>query len=138
MSRMDRWEGSMAERTRRAIIAEDNSILRELIAKALEWSGPWEIVKTIDGAEVLSALASGRKTDLVILDWKMEGLDGLECARRIRQGEKGIDRTIPLVLVTSAGEELTEDMIREAGVTLLLRKPFTLIKLQSAIRQIIP
>ncbi|WP_041793609.1 response regulator [Pararhodospirillum photometricum] len=128
----------MAERTRRAIIAEDNSILRELIAKALEWSGPWEIVKTIDGAEVLSALASGRKTDLVILDWKMEGLDGLECARRIRQGEKGIDRTIPLVLVTSAGEELTEDMIREAGVTLLLRKPFTLIKLQSAIRQIIP
>lgn len=127
----------MAERTRRAIIAEDNSILRELIAKALEWSGPWEIVKTIDGAEVLAALSSGRKTDLVILDWKMEGIDGLECARRIRRGDNGIDRAIPLVLVTSAGEELTEDMIREAGVTLLLRKPFTLIKLQSAIRQII-
>ena len=118
-----------------AIVVEDNRIMREIIAKALVWDGAWDIVKAADGAEALASV--GRPgVGLVIVDWKMVGMDGLECTRRIRSGANGNDPRLPVILVTAAGAELTDEMARAAGVDCLLRKPFTLIQLHSAIRQV--
>lgn len=126
----------MTDGHNRVIIAEDNHILREIIAKGLAWLGTWEIVKVSGGAEALAALA-GPGAVLAILDWKMEGGDGLDCARRIRTGENGVNPRLPVVLVTAAGDELTEAMVREAGIDVVLRKPFTLVQFQSAVRRLL-
>jgi|APHig6443717497_1056834.scaffolds.fasta_scaffold488067_1 CheY-like chemotaxis protein len=125
----------MTNHPRRAVIAEDNPILRELIAKALGWAGPWEIVKVAEGGEALAIIAA-HGANLLIVDWKMAGVDGLECTRRIRAGENGIDRTIPVILVTAAGDELTEAMAEAVGVSRVLRKPFALTQLHQAIQQL--
>lgn len=126
----------MTDGRNRAIIAEDNQILREIIAKGLEWLGPWEIVKVSGGVEALAALARPG-AGLAILDWKMEGGDGLDCARRIRVGENGVNPRLPVVLMTAAGDELTEAMVRDAGIDVVLRKPFTLVQFQSAVRRLL-
>jgi len=126
----------MTSMTRRAVIAEDNQILREIIARALTWAGNWEIVKVANGAEALTTIAANG-AGLVILDWKMAGMDGLECTRRIRAGEQGVDPALPVILVTAAGQELTEEMALGVGVNLLIRKPFTLAQLYSAIQKLV-
>lgn len=125
----------MTSIVKRAVIAEDNQILREIIARALAWTGNWEIVKVADGAEALATIGA-HGAGLAILDWKMASMDGLECTRRIRAGEKGVDPALPVILVTAAGQELTEEMARGAGVNKLIRKPFSLAQLYSAIQDI--
>ena len=117
----------MTQCLRRIIVAEDDHTTRNLIFTALGLlalpDSP-QLVETTDGQEALAALRAGG-ADVVILDWHMEGMDGLECARRIRAGEHGISPTTPIILLTGADDAGAEEKAREAGVDLFVRKPFS-------------
>lgn len=78
-----------------------------------------------DGRTAVSLVAEARDTSdpyqLVIIDWKMPDMDGVEAARRIR-GEVGPD--IPVIILTAYDWAEIEGEAREAGVTAFLAKPF--------------
>ena len=82
-----------------AVIVDDNPPTRTLIFEVLKGIGIKDIVQAINGEDAITKI---RETSphLVIMDWKMDVMDGLECTQRIRSGIDGIDQKIPIVLLT--------------------------------------
>jgi len=105
----------------RALIAEDNSTTRFLLESTLtEWG--YQVTATSDGAEAWQELQRERTPELILLDWKMPGMDGIEVCRRLRQLPAA--RTAHVILVTARGGK--EDVVAglEAGANDYITKPF--------------
>src|SRR5437868_13841480 len=88
------------------LIAEDESALTTLLRYNLEREG-YRVVTAADGEEAL-LLAEEEKPDLVILDWMLPQLSGIEVCRRLRQRQE--TRNVPIIMLTARGEE--SDRIR--------------------------
>jgi len=104
------------------LVADDNRINRTVLAKFLS---RWSLVHTMveDGTTALQALERER-FGLVLLDWQMPGLDGLEVARRWRviEAAQHLPRT-PLVAVTNFTFEIERLAFLKAGIDDILPKP---------------
>ncbi len=105
------------------LIVEDNVHFRTLIHSILEALGVHDLEEAHDGGEALEILADSTP-DLVILDWKMEGMDGVECVRQIR-ALSGPNRFIPIIMVTGYTESSLKKKARDAGVNDFLGKPIS-------------
>jgi two-component system phosphate regulon response regulator PhoB len=105
----------------RILLVEDDAALAELVSWHLEREGH-EVVRTPDGEEAL-LLATENTPDLVLLDWMIEGLSGIEVCRRLRRGEA--TAKVPVIMLTARGEE--EDRIRglSTGADDYVTKPFS-------------
>ena len=117
----------MASLIKRAVIVEDSPKMRDLIHESLGFFQVTEIVEARDGTEAIAALQSGG-ADIVIMDWQMEVMDGIECTRRIRAGIEGIDPRIPIILLTGIAGEETERATYAAGVDYFMEKSFFSLK----------
>lgn len=105
------------------LIVEDNVHFRTLIHSILQALGISNLEEARDGSEALEIL--GEQTpDLVILDWKMEGMDGVECVRQIRAMD-GVNRFVPIIMVTGYTETSLKKEARDAGVNDFLGKPIS-------------
>lgn len=82
---------------------------------------------------VAKAVKDGEDYNIVLLDWKMPGMDGVETARRIRAK---VGRELPIVVLTSYSFDDIEDEARAAGVDLFLSKPFFVSNFRRAVMQI--
>lgn len=71
--------------------------------------------------------------NIVIVDWKMPDMDGLETAKRIR---KRVGRELPIMVLTSFSFEDIEDAAKDAGIDLFLSKPFFVSNFRRAVQQI--
>ena len=109
------------------LIVEDNVHFRTLIRSILQALGIMKLEEARDGIEALEILDAPNKSkrvDLVILDWKMEGMDGVECVRQIRQLESE-SRSVPIIMVTGYTETSLREEARDAGVNDFLGKPIS-------------
>lgn len=106
---------------KRLLLVEDDRALAELVAFHFERDG-WDVTRTGDGEEAL-ILAEETRADLILLDWMIEGVSGIEVCRRLRRRE-ATQRT-PIIMLTARGEE--EDRIRglETGADDYMTKPFS-------------
>ncbi len=78
------------------------------------------------GEAALAALFEARKNDpfdLILMDWKLPGMDGIECARQIRKHPDF--GNIPIVMMTAFGREDVKDLADQAGINAYLTKPMT-------------
>lgn len=105
------------------LIVEDNVHFRTLIHSILQALGISDLEEARDGGEALEILRD-LTPDLVILDWKMEGMDGDECVRQIR-ATKGLNRFVPIIMVTGYTETSLKKKARDAGVNDFLGKPIS-------------
>jgi two-component system, OmpR family, phosphate regulon response regulator PhoB len=103
------------------LLVEDDRALADLLIWHFEREG-YEIVRTADGDEAL-VLAEERTPDLVVLDWMIEGVSGIEVCRRLRRKES--TAAVPIIMLTARGEE--SDRIRglETGADDYVTKPFS-------------
>jgi two-component system, OmpR family, phosphate regulon response regulator PhoB len=103
------------------LLVEDDRALADLLMWHFDREG-YEIVRTADGDEAL-ILAEERTPDLVILDWMIEGVSGIEVCRRLRR--RGSTAHVPIIMLTARGEE--SDRIRglETGADDYVTKPFS-------------
>jgi len=115
------------------LIVEDNVHFRTLIRSILQALGMSMLEEARDGIEALEILDapdapdstdSGKRIDLVILDWKMEGMDGVECVRQIRKLDCR-NRAVPIIMVTGYTETSLQNEAHEAGVNGFLGKPIS-------------
>jgi DNA-binding response OmpR family regulator len=104
------------------LLAEDTPDLAQVIVRELEAAG-YHVVHASDG---LSALRLHEKEtpDLIILDWMLPQLDGLEVLRRIRHTS-----AVPVLMLTARGEETDRVVGLEVGADDYLTKPFSMREL---------
>lgn len=114
------------------LLVDDSRTMRNIQKKTLDALGPVEYVEAADGLEALTAIAAHPDGfSLVLVDWNMPNMNGLELVTRIRQK----DKTTPLVMATTEAEkQRVIDAIR-AGVNNYVVKPFTPDSLLSKIQQ---
>ena len=116
----------------KVLLVEDNPHFRTFVRSLLEALGVEEIEEAQDGGEALEILKSYR-ADLAFLDWKMDGIDGVECVRRIRKGDDTVNRFLPIIMLTGYTEDRLVDEARQAGVSGFLGKPISAKSLFSKI-----
>ena len=105
----------------RMLLVEDDAALAELLVWHFKRED-FEIAQTADGEEAL-LLAKEATPDIVLLDWMIEGLSGLEVCRRLRRATE--TQNVPIIMLTARGEE--EDRVRglETGADDYVTKPFS-------------
>lgn len=105
----------------RLLLVEDDIALAELLDWHFEQEG-YDVSRTADGEEAL-LLARETPPDIVLLDWMIEGLSGIEVCRRLRRATDTAN--VPIIMLTARGEE--EDRIRglETGADDYVTKPFS-------------
>jgi two-component system phosphate regulon response regulator PhoB len=103
------------------LLVEDDRALVELLVYHFERE-EFEVRATAEGEEAL-LLARETPPDLVILDWMLEGLSGIEVCRRLRRSSETAN--VPIIMLTARGEEA--DRIRgfETGADDYVTKPFS-------------
>lgn len=99
------------------VVAEDERDLNNLIRRHLEDEN-YTVVQAFDGAEAVLAVERDRP-DLLILDWMMPKLDGLEVCRRVRKSS-----IVPILMLTARGDEIDRVLGLEVGADDYLTKPF--------------
>lgn len=75
--------------------------------------------------------------DLIITDWLMEPLDGLDLIKRVRNDESSPNKFVPIILMTGYSDQRRVENARDKGVTEFLMKPYTAKDLYARIVQII-
>lgn len=105
----------------RLLLVEDDRSLADLITYHFEREG-YAVTRTGDGEEAL-LLAEEIRPDLMILDWMIEGISGIEVCRRLRR--RPATSNLPILMLTARGEE--DDRIRglETGADDYITKPFS-------------
>jgi AmiR/NasT family two-component response regulator len=116
--------------TRRVVIAEDEAIIRLDLKEILLDEGYDVVGETGRGDEAVD-LVRDHHPDLVILDVKMPGSDGLAAARAIRD----LELKVAVLILTAFSQRTLIDEARDAGVAAYLVKPFQRIELMPAIDQ---
>ena len=103
------------------LLVEDDPALAELVGWHLAREGH-SVAQTADGEEAL-LLAAERTPDLVLLDWMIEGIPGIEVCRRLRR--MPATATVPIIMLTARGEEADRIRGLETGADDYVTKPFS-------------
>ncbi len=112
------------------LVVEDERDLNNLVRKHLEAEGH-QVAQAFDGPTALEAAARARP-DLVVLDWMLPGIDGLEVCRRIRQ-----ESVVPILMLTARSEEVDRVVGLEVGADDYLTKPFGIRELLARARALL-
>ena len=110
----------MLDLTLKVLVVDDFSTMRRIIKNLLKQIGYSDIEEAEDGAQALSKLQNG---GLVVSDWNMPNMDGLDMLKAVRQ-EPAI-KDIPVLMVTAEAEKEKVITAIQAGVNNYVVKPFT-------------
>ena len=115
------------------LVVEDEAPLVELLNYNLAEAG-FETTSVTDGEEALLAVAE-RKPDLVVLDWMLPMVSGIEVCRQLRR--KAETRDIPIIMLTAKTEETDRVRGLESGADDYVTKPFSPKELVARVRAVL-
>jgi len=116
---------------RTILIVDDSETSRMIIRKCFSMTGDEDstFLEAEDGIRALSALADAR-VDLVVTDLNMPRMDGVTLLRKLRKGER--TKHLPVVVISSMGNDHLDQELRDLDVTAIIRKPLTPSKVREA------
>ncbi len=117
----------------RILIVEDEPAIRELVAVNLRHAG-YQVSEAPDASAAQSIMAL-EKPDLIVLDWMLPGISGVDLARRLRQSEAS--RTTPLIMLTARAQEGDKLQGFEAGADDYVTKPFSPRELTARVKALL-
>ncbi len=115
----------------KVLVVEDEAAIRELLEMALAGAG-FAVESVGDTAAAESRLAAAQ-VDLVLLDWMLPGVSGIELARRLRRRED----PVPVIMLTARSEEGDRLAGFEAGADDYVTKPFSVRELVARCRAVL-
>lgn len=120
---------------RTILIVDDSETSRMIIRKCLTMTGDEHstFLEAEDGIRALSALAD-TSVDLVVTDLNMPRMDGITLLRKLRKGER--TRRMPVVVISSMGNDHLDQELKELAVTAIIRKPLTPVKVRDALKPV--
>lgn len=113
------------------LLVDDSSTMRRIQANTLNSLGYSDLVQAEDGADALKKLKENPDVKLVLLDWNMPNMNGLDCLKAIKAD--GSTKGIPVMMVTSEAEKTKIIEAVQAGASNYLVKPFDADSLKAKI-----
>lgn len=104
------------------LVTDDSKVMRQIVIRTLRQAGyeGHEVIEAEDGRQALEKVAS-EAPDLVLSDWNMPEMTGIECLRALRASGS----QVPFGFVTSEGSDEMRSTAAAAGAAFLIAKPFT-------------
>ena len=104
------------------LVTDDSRVMRQIVIRTLRQAGydDHDIIQAGDGREALQMVGS-EKPDLVLSDWNMPEMSGIECLEALRAAGS----QVPFGFVTSEGSPEMREKAANAGALFLIAKPFT-------------
>lgn len=118
---------------KKILIADDSESIREVLAYSLQNAG-YEVLLASDGMEALKYF-DGRTIDLLLTDYHMPNVNGLDLIHQVRQIEQY--KYLPILVLTTENQIEIMKEARDAGATGWLTKPFSTEKLLQTLRKVI-
>ncbi len=118
----------------KVLLAEDSGVMRKIIARGLLSLWVDDIVEAEDGAQGLELFGDGTAFDLVLTDWNMPNMNGLELIQAIR----GMGSKVPIMMITTEAEKGKVLQAIQAGVNDYMVKPFDQDMLRMKLERVIP
>jgi len=115
------------------LVVEDEHALVTLLRYNFEAAG-YEVATALDGEEALLAI-SERRPDIIVLDWMLPSISGLEVCRQIRR--KPETRDVPVIMLTARGEEADRVRGLDSGADDYVTKPFSPTELVARVRAVL-
>jgi len=105
------------------LVVDDSSTMRRIIKNTLARLGYKDILEGADGVEGWSALDANPDIEMLITDWNMPEMNGLELVKKTRADDRYAD--LPIIMVTTEGGKSEVITALKAGVNNYIVKPFT-------------
>lgn len=110
-------------------IVDDQPSLRQMLCFALNVHG-LQVIEAENGVDALDKLAC-HNIDMMIVDWQMPEMDGLELVRHLRRSENYAE--LPVVIISCRDDLSARQEARSLGVINWLKKPFRIAEIQLAV-----
>jgi two-component system chemotaxis response regulator CheY len=120
----------------KVLVVDDNQHMRKLVVAILQAFGVVQIFEAADGNRAWQTLREANP-DVVILDWMMEGLNGLEVARMVRTSPQTPNPFVPIIMLTGYTQVDHVRQARDAGVNEFLAKPVSVKAVMSRLVSVI-
>ena len=120
------------------LIVEDEAAIQELIIYTLQQAG-YETVSA-ENAEKAMSIINNALPDLILLDWMLPGMNGIEFARILRRSER--TRLVPIIMLTARTQETDKVAGLEIGADDYITKPFSprelVARINAVLRRLVP
>ncbi len=120
------------------LIVEDEAAIQELIIYTLQQAG-YETVSA-ENAEKAMSIINNALPDLILLDWMLPGMNGIEFARILRRSER--TRLVPIIMLTARTQEMDKVAGLEIGADDYITKPFSprelVARINAVLRRLVP
>ena len=121
----------MVGRTIRIVLVEDNQIFREALELLLGLQGDIDVVASVGSGSDAVAAAQEHEPHVVLMDYRLPGLDGVQATRAVREAAPGV----AVVCLTASANFREVDALYEAGAVACLSKDQELDEIIAAIRR---
>ncbi|MCX8145376.1 MAG: phosphate regulon transcriptional regulator PhoB [Azovibrio sp.] len=115
------------------LVVEDEPAIQELIAANLQMAGH-RVLRADDGEQAVLRVRE-QVPDVILLDWMLPGVSGIQLARRFRADER--TRDVPIIMLTARAEEVDKVTGLEAGADDYVTKPFSPKELMARIKAVL-
>jgi two-component system chemotaxis response regulator CheY len=111
------------------LVVDDHATIRQMVRYALQLQNH-RVIEAVDGEDALDVL-SDQSVDLLVTDWKMPRLNGIELIRAVR--DKSEMKDLPVIVISCEADRNAQSEARKLGALLWLKKPFRMVEIQSVI-----
>lgn len=118
------------------LIVEDQEFLRKLVRQVLEVFGVEKFSEAADGEAAWKAFRE-TPSDIVLTDWKMPGMDGVDLTRRIRTDPDSPNPYVPVIMMTAANRRRDVLTARDSGINEYVIKPVSAKAIISRVEAVI-
>jgi two-component system chemotaxis response regulator CheY len=119
---------------RTILVVDDSPTIRKMVRAALSRLNDVDFIEAGSGLQAIETLAL-HPVHMVVLDLNMPVMHGLDVLKFLRSHSKY--RALPVMVLTTRGDELSRDQVLEAGATSYLTKPFSPAFLVSSVRELL-
>jgi CheY-like chemotaxis protein len=118
------------------LIVDPNAFMRSLIKNVLHVFGADKFIEVNDGADAFKAMQN-LVPDIIITEWMMGPLDGLDFTRLVRTGKDSSNPFVPIIMTTAYSEKQRVMEARDAGITEFIAKPLSAKTLMARVTAVI-
>ena len=117
------------------LVVDDSSTMRRIIKNTLGRLGHKDLLEAEDGQVAWDVMGENEGIDILITDWNMPVMNGLELVKKVRAEEKYAD--LPIIMITTEGGKTEVITALKAGVNNYIVKPFTPQVLQEKLEAVL-